>query len=203
VGSASGSASASAPNVATQLHDALAINYLDHLYQGQVNVTSGAMGRLAAPSLQTVNQTINQSAQQGLTQVQNTASTLGVTLSGYQPATHEVTADNFLGMLQGKDYDQAYLDIQKLQTQSAINTLQQLQGETVDPQVTSLITSALATEQSNLSALQSANTTVPSSSSAPGSGSAAVSSSGSGPGSASGSASASGPGGTTVGGFSY
>lgn len=147
---ASPSPSPEPASIAEQLNSAVVLNEIHHVNVSEIQSAQSAQGRLQRPDVQQFAQTLITDHQANEIRVQEVASSEGVTLLGFQQSTFEVAGENLLNNLSASEFDQGFLELQRLSHQRAIRDLQSMQSSITDAQVQSLVSDTITMMQQHL-----------------------------------------------------
>lgn len=135
------------------LQNSDAINFIQHANMAEVQAMKTALDKLQTPRLKEIAQIMMQDHQTSRQDVAKLAATLNIQISDFQAGSNEIATDNILDQLHGVQFEQAFLAAEKMDHLMAINTLQQLQKQNLDPQIQKLINDTLPVLQKHLAML--------------------------------------------------
>lgn len=115
------------------------LNHLHHINQKEIRMARMAADKSESPEVKSAAQQMIQDHQQWDKRVQDMAKSDKVALQDVQLATHERATMDQLRKLNGKQFDQAYLDSMRMGHQMVLSDLRIASKETQDPKLRALI----------------------------------------------------------------
>ena len=124
-----------------------ALNYLHHIDQLQTQRGTAAQSKATSEQAKGLADALVTDHQATEQQVTSLASQKGIPLATFGEATYETAVDRLLASLSGAEYDDAFLQVELENHQQIVQRLQSLQSEVSDPDIQSLISDTIPTEQ--------------------------------------------------------
>ena len=134
----------------TTINDDIVLNFIHYVNQGEITEANDALQRLTTPGAKSFAQTMIADHQQSEQQVSQLATQKGLTLYDYQPSTVDMAADAQLQNVPDANFDQAYLNMQLMDHQKALQDIKLLQTQVTDTDLQALITQTIPVIQKHI-----------------------------------------------------
>lgn len=125
------------------VQNTMVLNQLHHINQKEIAMAELAKSKSSGMQAKNMADRIIADHEQMDEKLKMVAERAGVELASYQPATHEMAVMDTMKDLEGKQFDQAFLQNMKLSHKMAMDDLREAKKVTKDPQILQAINEAM------------------------------------------------------------
>jgi putative membrane protein len=137
-------------SITANLDNQAVINLLHHMNKAEIDVSTKALQRLESQQARDFTQTIINHHQQSEESVTRLASEKGWKIVEFHPSTVDVSIESLLQGLTGSSFDIAFLRVQLMEHEKALQNLKLMQDQALDPDLEKLINDTIPIIQNHI-----------------------------------------------------